>query len=99
MGLSYTVLGLLPCLSSQQSHLPTTPPKPSQVRKSPVQGHTQGQRRQIWHWNLGLSLEGPGWHGDLLCLPGSPQLHTERYAKTVLFKKYLLSTYSMQVLC
>lgn len=90
--------GCFPALAPSNPIYPP-PPKPSQVRKSPVQGHTQGQRRQIWCLNLGLSLEGPGWHGDLLCLPGSPQLHTERYPKTVLFKKYLLSTYSTQVLC
>ena len=50
-------------------HIPTLAPStpiyppplnPTQVRKSPVQGHTQGQRRQIQHLNLGLSLEGLG---------------------------------------
>lgn len=36
------------------------PPNPTQVPRSPVQGHAQGLRKQIWHLNLGFSLEGLG---------------------------------------
>lgn len=55
---------------------PIYPPplNPTQVRKSPVQGNTQGQRRQIQHLNLGLSLEGLGdmWTHSVAGLTTAP---------------------------